>query len=144
MDLRTQLIGFEGWRNQAYPDPLTHGDPWTCGVGETGPDVGPGTYWDDATVGARLDAQIARCTGQVLSALPWAAGLNDARQAVLIGMAFQLGLGGLVAFHNTLSAVQAGNWALASLGMQNSVWARQTPERASVLSQQMLTGEWPA
>jgi hypothetical protein len=63
--------------------------------------------------------------------------------AVLIGMCFQLGLGGLVAFHHTLSAIQQGNYPLAALGMQNSVWARQTPERVSVLSQQMISGEWP-
>jgi hypothetical protein len=63
--------------------------------------------------------------------------------AVLIGMCFQLGLGGLVAFHHTLLAIQQGNYPLAALGMQNSVWARQTPERVSVLSQQMISGEWP-
>ena len=144
MNVTDQIAAFEGCRLTAYPDPLTHADPWTIGYGHTGPDVYPGVVWTQQQADDQLAADVNRCTGQVLSALPWAAGLNDARQAVLIGMAFQLGLGGLVAFHNTLSAVQAGNWALASLGMQNSVWARQTPERASVLSQQMLTGEWPA
>ncbi len=33
---------FEGVRLTAYPDPATGGDPWTIGVGHTGPDVVPG------------------------------------------------------------------------------------------------------
>lgn len=32
----------EGVRLVAYPDPATGGDPWTIGVGHTGPDVYPG------------------------------------------------------------------------------------------------------
>lgn len=32
----------EGLRLTAYPDPGTGGDPWTIGVGHTGPDVYPG------------------------------------------------------------------------------------------------------
>lgn len=33
---------FEGRELTAYPDPATGGDPWTIGVGHTGPDVHPG------------------------------------------------------------------------------------------------------
>ena len=30
---------FEGVKLKAYPDPATGGDPWTVGVGHTGPEV---------------------------------------------------------------------------------------------------------
>lgn len=33
---------FEGCRLEAYPDPGTGGDPWTIGVGHTGPEVRQG------------------------------------------------------------------------------------------------------
>jgi lysozyme len=33
---------FEGLELTAYPDPATGGDPWTIGVGHTGPEVVPG------------------------------------------------------------------------------------------------------
>ena len=33
---------FEGCVLTAYPDPATGGDPWTIGVGHTGPEVVPG------------------------------------------------------------------------------------------------------
>jgi lysozyme len=144
MTVTDQIAGFEGCRLTAYPDPMTHSDPWTIGYGHTGSDVYPGVVWTQQQADDQLAADVARCTGQVLSAIPWAAGLNDARQAVLIGMAYQLGLGGLVAFHNTLSSIQSSDWQRARDGMLNSVWAQQTPRRAGILAQQMLTGEWPA
>jgi len=30
------IIDFEGMKLEAYPDPKTHGDPWTIGIGHTG------------------------------------------------------------------------------------------------------------
>jgi GH24 family phage-related lysozyme (muramidase) len=39
---RKILIEREGVVLKAYPDPHTGGDPWTIGVGHTGPDVYPG------------------------------------------------------------------------------------------------------
>jgi len=143
MTVTDQIAGFEGCQLMAYPDPLTHSYPWTIGYGYAGGGVYPGLTWTQQQADDQLAVDVARCTGQVLSALPWAASLNDARQAVLIGMAYQLGFAGLVAFHNTLSAAQDGNWQAAHDGMLNSVWARQTPRRAGILAQQMLTGEWP-
>jgi lysozyme len=52
-DLETVGHYYEHLENEAYPDPGTGGDPWTCGIGCTGKDsegniIGPGTYWDDA------------------------------------------------------------------------------------------------
>lgn len=69
---------------------------------------------------------------------------NDAREAVLISMAYQLGALGLSKFGRTLGFVAAGNWRAASVEMLDSLWASpsQTPERAKRHSQQMLTGVW--
>lgn len=35
------IVVREGVRLKAYPDPATHGPPWTIGIGHTGPDVHP-------------------------------------------------------------------------------------------------------
>ncbi|QDH46775.1 putative lysozyme [Aeromonas phage LAh_8] len=67
---------------------------------------------------------------------------NDARKAVLISMAYQMGVDGLAAFKNTLRAVAESRWTDAKAGMLNSKWAKQTPERANRHANQMLTGEW--
>jgi type II secretory pathway component PulF len=38
--------------------------------------------------------------------------------------------------------VQAGDYESAAKGMLQSLWARQTPERAARMAKQMRTGEW--
>ena len=45
---------FEGCDLEAYPDPKTNGEPWTCGWGATGPEIGPDTVWTQAQADARL------------------------------------------------------------------------------------------
>ncbi len=67
---------------------------------------------------------------------------NDARQAVLISMAYQMGSDGLAKFVNTLRAIAEKRWTDAKAGMLNSAWAKQTPNRAKRHAQQMFTGEW--
>lgn len=75
--------------------------------------------------------------------LPWFDAIgNEPRKAVLIGMAFQMGLNGLLGFKNTLEMIRVGDYEKAAVGMLNSLWARQTPARAKRMSKQMETGEW--
>ena len=69
-------------------------------------------------------------------------GLNDARKAVLINMCFQLGFSGLSRFKLTLGHIAQGNYEEAAEEMLNSRWAKQTPNRAKELSDQMRTGEF--
>nr|WP_197723796.1 glycoside hydrolase family protein [Acinetobacter ursingii] len=74
--------------------------------------------------------------------LPWIKRLDDARRGVLLSMAFQMGVDGLLAFKNTLEMVRTGRYADAANGMLNSLWARQTPQRAQRHAVQMRTGVW--
>lgn len=74
--------------------------------------------------------------------LPWIARLDPARKGVLINMAFQMGVAGLLGFKNTLAMVEAGRYGDAAKLMLESKWARQTPARAQRLSNQMATGNW--
>lgn len=54
------IKSFEDCKLTAYPDPKTGGDPWTCGWGSTGPDVGPGTCWLQSMADARFESDLAR------------------------------------------------------------------------------------
>ncbi|MDI3237526.1 glycoside hydrolase family protein [Acinetobacter ursingii] len=74
--------------------------------------------------------------------LPWIKSLDDARRGVLVSMAFQMGVDGLLGFKNTLEMVRTGRYADAAKGMLNSLWAKQTPQRAKRHSEQMRTGQW--
>ena len=142
MNLRKQLIELEGWRHAAYPDPLTHGDPWTIGCGCAKPGIKEGDLWTDAQISAQLDHDIAEKTAQCRANFPWFDSLNEPRQAVVIGMCFQLGMAGLLKFKNTLAAMRDERWANAAEGMRRSLWANQTPRRANMLAHQMETGDW--
>ncbi|WP_210506712.1 glycoside hydrolase family protein [Pantoea ananatis] len=67
---------------------------------------------------------------------------NDARQDVLISMAYQMGVDGLAGFKNTLKLIAVGNFNAAADGMLNSLWAKQTPARARRHAELMRTGTY--
>jgi lysozyme len=68
--------------------------------------------------------------------------LNEPRKAVLLNMAFQMGVAGLMKFKRTLSLIEIGEYAEAADNMLKSLWAKQTPNRANRLAEQMRTGQW--
>lgn len=142
MNLRDQLIHFEGKRNEAYPDPLTRGDPWTIGIGHTGPEVHEGLIWTDDQVDEALDADIKDAVLDAHETWPWFDSLNEPRQAVLLGMIFQMGIARTLKFVHTLADVRDERFANAAEGIRQSVWAKQTPKRAILLASQLETGNW--
>ena len=89
-----------------------------------------------------LANDINKRLAEIKTRLPWFDGLDDARKGVLVNMAFQMGVEGMLAFKNTLEMVKTGDYAGAARGMLHSTWATQTPERAKRLSVQMETGVW--
>lgn len=143
MNIRSMLIRDEGWRYVAYPDPLTGGAPWTVGVGHTGPEVHKGLIWGDEEVNAALDADIAKARASCVANFdPWFCQLSEPRQAVLISMAFQMGLAGLSKFVRMLAAVRDQHYDLAADEMRSSLWAKQTPHRAARMALQLSSGSW--
>jgi len=138
MDLKAQLRKEEGARSCAYQDSLGY---WTIGVGRL-IDSRKGGGLSAAEIDMLLDNDIKRNYEAVLVALPWIIKLSDARQAVLIEMAFQMGLKGLLQFKRMLSAVEDVQYFEAAAQMLESTWAKQTPNRARRLSLQMETDEW--
>lgn len=67
-------------------------------------------------------------------------GANVARRAILLSMAYQLGLNGCLGFHNMWRAIQAGDWERAAREALDSLWAAQTPERAARHAEVLRTG----
>lgn len=71
---------------------------------------------------------------------PVYASLDDTRKMAIINMTFQMGVGGVAKFTNTLAAMLRKDWQAAYNGMMNSLWARQTPNRANRVSKVILNG----
>lgn len=67
--------------------------------------------------------------------------LNDARRAILVSMAYQLGVAGLRKFKKFIQALAREDWAEAQTQMLDSLWARQTPNRAKRHAAVILSGE---
>ena len=138
MDLKSQLLRDEGVVRHAYEDSLGF---TTIGVGRL-IDARRGGGLRDSEIDFLLHNDIEEKTAQVLAALPWASKLSETRRAVLINMAFQLGINGLLKFKRALGSIEDGQYSEAAMEMLDSLWAQQTPERAKRLAKQMTTGEW--
>lgn len=136
--LREQLRRDEGEKLHAYQDHLGY---WTIGVGRL-IDPRKGGRITKAESDMLLSNDIAEKHAEVDRALPWFRDLCDARQGVLLNMAFQLGTAGLLKFERTLEAIRAGDYETAAQFMLQSLWAKQTPARAQRLAEQMRTGQW--
>ena len=68
--------------------------------------------------------------------------LDEARTAVLVSMAYQMGVAGLAQFKDTLSLVEHKHFEDAAVAMLQSKWATQTPNRAKRHAEQMRSGLW--
>lgn len=135
--LTKELRRDEGVVPFAYQDHLGY---WTIGVGRL-IDKRKGGGLSDAEIDFLLSNDIDRFEKQVIDALPWYSRLDDVRQRVLVNMAFNLGIGGLLGFKNTLAMIERGDYAGAAKGMLNSKWATQVGERAKRLATMMETGK---
>lgn len=138
MDFEQQLRDEEGEKLYAYQDHLGY---WTIGVGILiDKKKGGGLRKEESDF--ILRNRIRLQTAEVEKALPWSKDLDEPRKAVLVGMAFQMGLDGLLGFKNTLKMIERRQYKEAGAGMLNSLWAKQTPARAKRMAKQMETGQW--
>jgi lysozyme len=97
----------------------------------------------DTQIDALFASDLRVATDAVSQGVPFFYRLDPVRQAVLVDMAFNLGISTLLSFHHTLGCVEAGNYQAAADGMLDSLWARQVGPRAQEDAQMMVTGEWP-
>jgi lysozyme len=72
--------------------------------------------------------------------LPWWKNMTDARREVLANMCFNLGIGKLLGFKNTLAFMEQGRYEAAARGMEASMWYRQVGDRAKRLVKMMEEG----
>lgn len=76
-----------------------------------------------------------------LSGRPWFDAQTPERRAILLAMAYQMGLADLSLFRLTIRALEIGDHAEAAREMLRSRWALQTPARARRQAEAMRTGD---
>jgi len=137
MRLKLQLVRHEGMRLKPYRDSV---GKLTIGVGRNLEDVG----LSNLEARLLLDNDVERVEQELIRRLTWYQSLSDVRQRVLMDMAFNLGVEGLLKFTRALSAMADKDFAKASEEMLNSKWAQQVGQRAHDLAAMMLTDADPA
>lgn len=121
----------EGYRSHVYNDTLGH------------PTIGYGCNLDAGITQTAAEALLCAQTADIAKALSgywWAGGLDDARMSVVLEIAFNAGLGGLLHFPKMLAAIGAKNWQTAHDELLNSDAAHMLPVRYTLLAQILLTG----
>lgn len=89
-----------------------------------------------------LEKRIAILYDRLEDALSFWNELNEARQSVLLNMAFNLGLSGLFKFEKAIRLINQDKYFEAALELLNSIWTKQVKTRALELAYQMATGEF--
>lgn len=88
------IASFEGFRSQAYPDPLSGGEPWTIGFGFTrwqGQPVTPGLTISRPEADAALAEGVRACAAHLAGTIPHWAEMDDHQRCALIDFAWNLG-----------------------------------------------------
>jgi len=138
------LILHEGLRLSPY---LCTAGKLTIGVGhnlDAKPilGVGPWTRITRERAMQILAADLQEVIIGLEKTLPWIETLNEPRQAVLVDMAFNLGLKGLLGFKKFLGSLQDKAFDKSPAHMFDSKWAQQVGYRAKRLAKMIVTGEW--
>jgi len=132
--LRNLLVNDEGFREKAYRDSkgfLTIGFGFNLDV--NGLPLSVALEW--------LDFLICKVESDLEKNISCWNLLNDSRKCVLINMAYQLGISGLLQFRGMLNRLESKDYAGAASEMKDSVWYREFTTRASRLIKIMLSGD---
>lgn len=132
-DLKTD----EGLRLNAYQDTV---GVWTVGWGHTGKEVVHGLVWTLEQCEAALESDVAATENQLDNLMPGWRSLDDIRQDVIVEMAYNIGVHGLLEFNSFLRLLFQGNWVAAAGDLRLTKWARQVGHRAQELADMVLYG----
>jgi lysozyme len=126
----------EGLRLKPYVDTV---GKVTIGYGHNLTDLGVPQSFADALFQHDLEVHWQELHEQ----LPWVGSLDAVRHAVLVDLAFNMGIPRLKRFKRTLRSIKEGRWDDASRELLDSKYARQVKGRARRLAKMLRTGEWP-
>ena len=126
-DLLEKIKHHEGFVEHVYDDSL--GIP-TIGYGFAIKDL----ILDEDIAEDILMRKLEKLKRNANSRFQWLEDMPQEVQAVVLNMCYQLGVTGVSKFRKAISALQEGDWSEAADEMLDSLWARQTPNRAKELS----------
>ena len=132
MSLIDNLKESEGFRARVYK--CTEGYD-TIGYGFAIKDL----VMDEDICDMILERKISKLVKRLGDRLPYLYTVPVEVHDVLVEMAYQMGVSGLLKFKKTLMYVETKDYKDASVEMLDSRWAKQTPNRAKKLSDIMAS-----
>lgn len=99
---------------------------------------------DEPTAAFNLSRQITNREALISNSQPLFLTLSPVRQAAIIGMTYQLGIKGTLAFKTMWSCIEFEDFIGAADAMIDSKWAKQTPDRAYRMAYLMKFNKIPA
>ena len=117
----------EGYRGFQYDDHLGN------------PTIGYGTLLPITEEEAELllKHRLKKFVKGIMQGKPEVERLPLAARLIILNMAYQMGVGGVLKFKNMWKALENGDYKTASAEMLDSTWATQTPNRANRLAYMM-------
>ena len=92
---------------------------------------------DEAVAEIILMKKIKKLLERILIAFPWFKDSPDPVKFVVSNMCYQLGITGFSKFKKTIYYFETEQYEEASMEMLDSLWAKQTPNRAKELSEEV-------
>ena len=126
-DIINSIKAHEGYEPMVYK--CTEGHD-TIGIGFKVADLKLSEEVCDLIMAEILDDLISRIERKI----SWFRYTEDEVKLVIVNMSYQMGLSGVLKFKRALAAMEIKNWGMAADEMLDSLWARQTPNRANELA----------
>lgn len=138
-ELIKMLKRHEGVRSKVY---MCSANFETIAVGRNISESGLGLSTDE--IDYLLNNDINRVREELTDEYFWFPALNDARQAAMIDISFNLGATKLRLFVLALEAMANEKFDLAADEFMNSKWATQVGNRAVEVTDMIRSGQWKA
>ena len=129
MNVVQSILKHEGFRQKPYPDPIHGWDVPTFGHGLT--------YITEEESEAIVRKRTVKLFRMLAQEKSFFVQLPEGVQGVLIEMAYQLGVRGVMKFKRMWRALADRDYETAAKEMLDSLWARQTPARSEELAERM-------
>jgi lysozyme len=130
MSLIDDIKKHEGYSKKVY---LDHLGKETIGIGF----LVSALELDEDICDEILKRLLIRKEVEVTRRFGWFESLPQEAKDIVLNMVYQLGLNGFSKFKKTIHYLKEQNWKACSLEMLDSLWAKQTPNRAKELSERM-------
>jgi len=130
MSLINQIKKHEGFRSTVYE--CTEGYE-TIGYGFAIKDL----KLDEDIAELILVRKLADLVARIKETFPWTKDAPEVIQDVVVDMCYQLGINGFSKFKKTIYLLETEQYQEASVEMLDSLWAKQTPNRAKELSEEV-------